>query len=203
MTSIEKFELNDSSYERLMNIHTKNLRMHAYRLTRNQDNADDLFQETSIKVYMNLDKCQDENKFCAWAKRIMQNLFLDRKRYDACRPKTTSFDELNALYGGNEVEFADTKVNIETEYILKEVQAMNSRQVKAMMCSLKPEYSSLLSLNTYGNTNPMDTKISTPLNYDDLVIQSNTNLNTVKVRLFRARQALAAVAAHQADFKSE
>jgi RNA polymerase sigma-70 factor (ECF subfamily) len=202
MTSTEKFELNDSSYERLMRIHTKNLRVHAYRLTRNQDSADDLFQETSIKIYMNLDKCQDENKFCAWAKRIMQNLFLDKKRFDARRPKTTSFDELEWLYGGSEVEFADPKVDIESEFLLKEVQAMNSRQVRGMISNISPTYSSALSMNTYGNSNPLDETISIPMSYDDIALQTKTNINTVKVRLFRARAALAAVA-QQADFKSE
>ena len=54
MTSLEQFELTDSSFDRLMNLHGTRLKQHAVRLTRNRDNAEDLYQETAIKIFLNI-----------------------------------------------------------------------------------------------------------------------------------------------------
>lgn len=201
MTAVQTFGAADTQYERLWNQHAARLKTHAKRLTRNNENAEDLFQDTAIKVYMNMEKMADEAKFLNWAMRIMQRIFLDKKRYDSRRPQTTSFDELNAHFGC-EVEFEDPKVNVEAEVMLQEIQLMNSRQVRAMINSLAPTYSAALSLNTYGNTNSMDMdslSLSAPMDYKSMAKASNSSVGTVRSRLNRAKKALA-LAARQSDF---
>ncbi|MCC8197358.1 MAG: hypothetical protein LIP06_01965 [Tannerellaceae bacterium] len=42
-----------------------------------KEDMEDLIQETYLVIYENLDKYVDKNKFDAWAKKIMENLFID------------------------------------------------------------------------------------------------------------------------------
>lgn len=194
MTAIEKFELTDSTYERLMQQHQVKLKSHAMRLTRNRADAEDLYQDTCIKIFMNMDKINEERTFCNWAMRIMQRLYLDKKRFDARRPQTTSFDELNAHFGC-EVDFEDKKTNVEAEVMLDMVQNLKSRQVRAMISSLAPEYSTALSMATYGTPNSMDILNSKDaLSYQEIAQVSSLPVGTVRSRLYRARLALEAAA---------
>jgi RNA polymerase sigma-70 factor (ECF subfamily) len=194
MTSIEKFEQLDERYERLMKEYSKKLRSHSLRLTRNQTDAEDLYQDTALKIYMNMEKMTDEQKFGNWALRVMQRLHLDKIRYNKRRPQTTSFDELNAFMGC-EVDFEDKKVDVESEVMLGMVNEMNSRQVRAMMNSLSPAYSSSLALNTYGTTSSLDlvNSLDDGLNYGEVASAQNIEYGTVKSRLHRARAAMKSV----------
>lgn len=194
MTSIEKFEQLDERYERLMKEYSKKLRSHSLRLTRNQTDAEDLYQDTALKIYMNMEKMTDEQKFGNWSLRVMQRLHLDKIRYNKRRPQTTSFDELSAVMGC-EVDFEDKKVDVESEVMLGMVNEMNSRQVRAMMNSLSPAYSSSLALNTYGTTSSLDlvNSLDDGLNYGEVASVQNIEYGTVKSRLHRARAAMKSV----------
>jgi len=52
----------------------------AYKFTRNRMDADDLVQETSLKVYKNYDKFNPEYDFKAWSLTIMRNTFISNIR---------------------------------------------------------------------------------------------------------------------------
>ena len=195
MTSTEKFEQVDNSFEKLMQQHGSKIKSHALRLTRNPEDAEDLYQETSIKIFMNMDKLMNEATFYSWALRIMQRTFLDKKRYDSRRPETTSFDELNAQFG-SEIDFEDKKVDIESEVMLGMVKEMNSRQIRGMIKSLNPVYSSTLALNTYGTADSLDiaNTVDEGLNYQEVAAVTNTTQRAVASRLQRAKEALRRVA---------
>ncbi|RUP38891.1 MAG: RNA polymerase sigma factor [Acinetobacter sp.] len=195
MTLLEKFELTDSSFERLMNLHGSRLKQHAVRLTRNRDNAEDLYQEASIKIFMNLNKLADEKLFCNWAMRIMQRVFLDRKRHDSRRPVTTSFEDLSE-HAGHEIDFEDKKVDIESEVMLKTVQDMTSQQIRNMIAKLNPQQAETLSLATYATSNPFDIINSQEdgLSYDAIANISNIDKGTVRSRIHRAKASLKSLA---------
>lgn len=195
MTSIEKFELVEEKYERLMKLHGDRLKAHSKRLTRNTTDAEDLYQDTALKIYMNMEKMTDENKFVSWSMRVMQNIFLDKKRYDSRRPQTTSFDELTAHFGC-EIDFVDPKVDVESEVMLEMVQSMPARQLRGMIASLSPVYSNAVSLNTYGTDSSLDLMNSSEgLNYKSIAERTKTEVGTVRSRLFRAREMLKKMAA--------
>ena len=185
----------DSSFDRLMNLHGPRLKQHSIRLTRNRDNAEDLYQEASIKIFMNLDKLTDEKLFCNWAMRIMQRVFLDRKRYEARRPITASFEDLNE-HNGFEVDFEDKRVDIESEVMLKTVNEMNSRQIRNMIATLNPQQAETLSLATYSTSSPFDLTNSQPdgLSYDAISKITNTDAGTVRSRIHRAKASLKSLA---------
>ncbi len=52
----------------------------ANSLTRNLDDANDLFQETSYKIIKNQDKYKNGTNFRAWSYTIMRNIFINNYR---------------------------------------------------------------------------------------------------------------------------
>lgn len=77
---MEKREL-----ERLLLAAMGNLYQYAYKLTRDYDRANDLLQETFLKVLYNADRFKDDGKFMNWAYTIMHNAFINNcKREEQC-----------------------------------------------------------------------------------------------------------------------
>lgn len=52
----------------------------AYRMLNNQHEAEDIVQETFLRVYKNLDRYDENQKFSTWIYRIGTNLCIDRLR---------------------------------------------------------------------------------------------------------------------------
>ena len=55
---------------------TPNLKPYALKLTKNQDDADDLLQETVFKAYSNREKFKEGTNLKAWMYTIMRNTFI-------------------------------------------------------------------------------------------------------------------------------
>ena len=56
------------------------LQAFAYNLTKNMDDAKDLFQETSMRALINRDKFRPGTNFKAWMFTIMKNIFINNYR---------------------------------------------------------------------------------------------------------------------------
>jgi len=56
------------------------LQAFAYNLTKNSDDAKDLFQETSMRALINRDKFRPDTNFKAWMFTIMKNIFINNYR---------------------------------------------------------------------------------------------------------------------------
>ena len=73
------------------------LRKYAHKLTFDCEMADDLIQETWVKVICNANKYKEDGKFIGWAHTIMHNAFINNiKREDQycafeCEQATTPF----------------------------------------------------------------------------------------------------------------
>ena len=52
----------------------------AYRMTGNRQEAEDVVQEAFLRVYKNLDRYDENQKFSTWIYRIATNLCIDRLR---------------------------------------------------------------------------------------------------------------------------
>lgn len=68
-----------------------------YRLTGSRDEAEDLLQETFLRVVRVIDKYRHVGKFEAWLFRIAANLARDRARRRARRGETDGLGELQPL----------------------------------------------------------------------------------------------------------
>ena len=58
------------------------LHQFAYKLTRDYDRANDLLQETFLRVLYNSDKFENKGKFMSWAFVIMRHAFLNNCKHE-------------------------------------------------------------------------------------------------------------------------
>ena len=80
---VDKFVSGDvNSLDLLINRYRKQVYTYIFLLVRNQHLAEDIFQDTFIKVIKSLDdgKYRDNGKFLAWVLRIAHNLVIDHYR---------------------------------------------------------------------------------------------------------------------------
>lgn len=80
---VDKFVSGDkNSLELLINRYRKQVYTYIFLLVKKQHLAEDIFQDTFIKVIKSLDggKYQDNGKFLAWVLRIAHNLVIDHYR---------------------------------------------------------------------------------------------------------------------------
>ncbi len=68
----------------------------AYNLTKNSDDAQDLYQETAYRALTNQDKFRDGTNFKAWVFTIMKNIFINDYRKKA--KSNVIVDETDNLY---------------------------------------------------------------------------------------------------------
>src|ERR1700749_2265058 len=66
----------------------------AYSVTRNAADAEDVVQETFLRVLRHRNKLAEVRDYRVWLVRIAWNLVLDRKRRAKTRPQVDNFEEL-------------------------------------------------------------------------------------------------------------
>lgn len=76
----EKRKNNQSRFDSLYNQYRSSVFAFAFSLTHNQRDAEDLFQETWLRIVENLAKILDMQNFKAWLFKVMANLYRDALR---------------------------------------------------------------------------------------------------------------------------
>ena len=73
----------------------------ALRMTKNQNDAEDLVQETMVKAYRFWDKFEPGSNCRAWLFKIMTNIFINNYRSKSRTPVSVNMDDIddNFLYG--------------------------------------------------------------------------------------------------------
>ncbi|HXE14116.1 MAG TPA: sigma-70 family RNA polymerase sigma factor [Bryobacteraceae bacterium] len=71
---------NTDAFERLVRNYDHSVLRLAYNLLRSQEDARDIYQETFLRVYKNLDSFRFDCSFHTWLYRIVSNLCLDQLR---------------------------------------------------------------------------------------------------------------------------
>jgi len=91
---IQKYQKGDKdAFETLVRRHQDALYTFLLRLTGAPDRADDLFQETFLRVIKALPKYREEGTFHHWLFRIANNVARDTKRRDAVRQRHITTDD--------------------------------------------------------------------------------------------------------------
>ena len=67
------------SFEKIYEFYKKPLYQYCYYLTKNREQAEDLYQDTFIKAFQNLDKLQKDGSFHYWIHTIARNNFINFK----------------------------------------------------------------------------------------------------------------------------
>jgi RNA polymerase sigma-70 factor (ECF subfamily) len=69
----------------------------AYRLARNQPDAQDLVQETCVRAYQRISELDQSRHVKGWLLRVLHNLFIDSTRRAQSSPVTGCEDNMNPL----------------------------------------------------------------------------------------------------------
>jgi len=146
---------------------TASLNSFAFNLTKNSDDAKDLFQETAFRAITNRDKFRPGTNFKAWLFTIMKNIFINnyRKRVK----KNTIIDTTDNLFFINS---GDSLIdnNAGRNILMKELNAM----IENLDESIKRPF--MMHYLGY--------------KYQEIADDLNLPLGTVKSRIFFARKAL-------------
>ena len=136
-------------------------------LTANRYDAEDLLQETTLRVLDNKDKYVDNVNFKGWALTIMRNIFINN--YRKVMRNQSLIEQISDFHYTN-ISEDSSKENPEATMSLKEI--------KFIINSLNDELKTPLSMYLDG------------YKYNEISEQLALPLGTVKSRIFFARQEL-------------
>jgi RNA polymerase sigma-70 factor (ECF subfamily) len=92
---IEKCKNGESeAFGMLINGYRRQLYSYLFKLSGDRTSAEDLFQETLIKVWKGIKKYKEQNKFSSWLFSIAHNVSLDAYRKRVVRSNIIHTDEL-------------------------------------------------------------------------------------------------------------
>src|SRR5829696_383596 len=151
------------------------VRQHAYRLSGNQHDAEDLTQETFIRVFRSVQNYQP-GTFEGWLHRITTNLFLDMvRRRSRIRMEALpeDYDRVPADEPNPEQIYHDSRLG---------------QDLQAALDSLPPEFRAAVVLCDIEG-----------LSYEEIGATLGVKLGTVRSRIHRGRQALRDYLASNAD----
>lgn len=163
------------TWEEIVREHSARVYRLAYRLTGNQQDAEDLTQETFIRVFRSLSS-YTPGTFEGWLHRITTNLFLDMARRRKRIRMEAMGDDDGAVaapgeQGRPEREFEHANLGHDVQHALDE---------------LRPEYRAAVVLCDIEG-----------LSYEEIAKTLNVKLGTVRSRIHRARAQLRETLEHR------
>jgi len=185
--ALEDFELIDraviqkdqQAYATLMKRYKKAVYFMILKMIRDADDADDLTMEAFAKAFKNLHKFKKDYTFSTWLFRIATNNTIDfiRKK----KLKTMSLNNTLTDDGGNSVniDVEDDDNNPQDEFI----RTQRIEMVRIFVDKLPAKYRKLVKLRYFDE-----------LSYDEIAVELDKPLGTVKAQLHRSRELLYEIA---------
>jgi RNA polymerase sigma-70 factor (ECF subfamily) len=143
------------------------LRAFSLKLTGNESDANDLYQDTALRIISNADKYQPDTNFKAWAVTIMRNIFINNYRKKIRRG--TILDQTPNNYYLNS---GDRGIENDGE------MRMAYKELLRMVSTLPEEFKRPFWMAYKG------------YKYDEIAEQLDAPLGTIKSRIFFARRKL-------------
>ena len=136
----EYLEGNKDAFNILVTRHLKSVLNFAYRVTGNRDDAEDISQETFLKLWKNLKNFDPTKKFRTWLFTITRNSATDLLR----KRRGINFSDLENEDGKNPIE----SLLIDNSPIPEEllVRAEKKNSLDKLLTQLSPIYQELLLL---------------------------------------------------------
>lgn len=103
----------EKAFGSLINIYRKRLFIYILRMCGNKEIAEDIFQETLIRVWKNLPKYKENQKFSSWLFSIAHNLTIDYHR-----KSKNIFEDINSRNDLTDSDAFIDKLEIEEQKIL-------------------------------------------------------------------------------------
>ncbi|GMV24990.1 MAG: RNA polymerase sigma24 factor [Phycisphaerae bacterium] len=164
-----------AAWRLLLGRHQANVYNLCFKLVGNRDLAEDLAQDTLVKIVQHVQRFDGRAKFSTWLYRITMNVCLSRLRAEKVRRHSSLDDQPyeGAPAAGSGLAGREPDAPSSVQW------TEQHRNVLAALASLEPEQRAILVLR--------DTR---DLDYDQIAEVLEVPVGTVKSRLFRARAAL-------------
>jgi len=166
---------NHEALDMLFAQHSRALFQTALRLLGNAEDAEDALQEAMLSAYRNLPRFEGRSQFSTWMTRIVINAALMRRRSKRAHPALSLDDSTDDKTPMVE-RFADDRPSPEQLYASTEL----SERVKENLQELSPLLRNAFELRELEG-----------LSADEAARALGVSRNTLKARLWRARQQLA------------
>lgn len=159
--------MKENQFEKDLVALQNNMRNFAFSLTLDRDDAEDLLQETTLKVLDNQEKFTDNINFKGWVLTIMKNIFINN--YRKLVRNQTVFDRTDDLHHLN----LPQNSGFETPE-----GAYSYGEINKSINSFANEYRIPFSMHIQG------------YKYEEIAKEMNLPIGTVKSRIFLARKRL-------------
>ena len=149
-----------------------------FRMVRDREIAEDLAQDTFIKVLNNIDRYRPEFKLSSWLFKIANNVAIDhlRKR----QLETVSMEGSPHASTATEIEATSFEIASQLESPLDEMEARElGSSIERAIAALRPEYRSCIMLRHVEGRS-----------YEEIAAILDLPLGTVKTYIHRARHEL-------------
>lgn len=143
----------------------------AFRMLKNREEAEEVAQDTFVKVFRSLEKFKGDAKFSTWVYRITYNGCLDRLKKLKNEPYSVALDEFD--------RFGSISVDNTLDFLEQHDRTV---LIKNSLQSLPSDYGLLLTLFYFEE-----------LSLEEISGIVGMTTNHVKVKLFRARKRLAII----------
>ena len=160
------YEIQNQIQEQLDRI-SNSLRAFSLKLTGNNVDAEDLYQDTAVRIITNADKYNPGTNFKAWAVTIMRNIFINNYRKKVRRNMIIDQTPNNYyLNSGDKVVSNEGEHNVAYSELLKMVNSLPEDFRKPF----------IMAFQGY--------------KYDEIAEELGSPLGTIKSRIFFARKKL-------------
>lgn len=157
------------AFEKILSAYERPIFSYVYRLVRQKEEAEDLTQETFIKLYQHIDAVDVDKNFRAWVYKIATNTVYDWLRKKQKRQELFIIDDPN-------IQFE----TIDTQTPYQDMQKVErAKDVENALEKVRPVYRAVLLLFYWQG-----------FGYTEIAHVLSLPLNTVKTYLYRAKHAL-------------
>ena len=172
----EYMEGNEKSLEILINKHNQRISSFIYSKVMDRDIAEDIFQDTFIKVIKTLKRGRysEEGKFLPWVMRIAHNLIIDHFRKNRRMPKFEGSDDFNIFS-----IIGDDKLNAERQIIKDQIDC----DLKVLIEELPLDQREVLVMRIYKDMSFKEIS-------DNTGVSINTALGRMRYALINLRKII-------------
>ncbi len=166
----EKAEIFDSEFMP----HINSMHNFAYRLTFDEDDANDLVQDTYLKAFRFIDSFQKGTNAKAWLFRILKNSFINDYRKKSKEPAKVDYQDVETYYNSDDVDR-----QITPDLRVESLQDMIGDEISNALNSLDVDFRTVIILADLEE-----------FKYDEMAKILDIPIGTVRSRLHRARNLL-------------
>ena len=177
----------DSAFRELIRRYERPVFSLIYRMVRDRELAEDLAQDTFIKVMNHIDRYRPEFKLSSWLFKIANNVAIDHLRRRQLA--TISMDGSPHAVTQDAIEATSFDVTVKQESALEEIESKElGTAIERAIAHLRPEYRSCIMLRHVEGRS-----------YEEIATTLDLPLGTVKTYIHRARHELRKELEHLRD----